>query len=98
MSLCLSLSHPLGGGVEVQSQLQPLLSLLSADAELLPDPIESRQSVSGRARRTAQRLTEDDSRLQQLTAVIVSALRDETKRVIYLSLESFPPLFDSLKF
>lgn len=66
--------------MEVESQLQSLLSLLSADAELFPDSVESRQSVSRRARCTAQRLTEDDGRLQQLTAIIIGALKEETGR------------------
>lgn len=61
--------------MEVQGQLQPLLPLVGADGELLPHPVESRQSVAGRARRAAQRLAEDDGRLQKLAAVIVCALR-----------------------
>ncbi|KAA8587893.1 hypothetical protein FQN60_001087 [Etheostoma spectabile] len=73
-------SRDSGRGVEVQSQLQSLLSLLSADAELFPDSVESWQSVSGRARRTAQRLTEDNGRLQQLTAIIICALKEEMER------------------
>lgn len=72
-------SHLFSGGVEVQSQLQSLLSLFGADGELFPDSVESRQSVSGRARRTAQRLAEDDGRLQQLTAVIVGALQEKPR-------------------
>lgn len=75
--------------MEVQSQLQSLLSLLCADSKLFPDPVESRQSVSRRARRTAQRLTEDDSRLQQLTAIIIRALKEKTEdklRVIVIVL------------
>lgn len=73
------MSYPLGSGVEAQSQLQSLLSLLTADAELFPDSVESWQSVSRRACRTAQRLTEDDGRLQQLTAVIIGALKEKTE-------------------
>ena len=61
--------------MEVQSQLQSLLPLFTADAELFPHSVESGQSVSGRARCAAQRLTEDDGGLQQLAAVIVSALK-----------------------
>lgn len=64
--------------MEAQSQLQSLLSLLGADGELFPDPVESGQSVSRRARCTAQGLTEDDGRLQQLTAVVIGALRGRT--------------------
>lgn len=65
--------------MKVQSQLQSLLSLFSADSKLFPDSVESGQSVSGRARRTAQRLAEDDSGLQQLTAVIIGALKIKTR-------------------
>lgn len=64
--------------MEAQSQLQSLLSLLGANGELFPDPVESGQSVSRRARCTAQGLTEDDGRLQQLTAVIIGALKGKT--------------------
>lgn len=64
--------------MEAQSQLQSLLSLLGANGELFPDPVESGQSVSRRARCTAQGLTKDDGRLQQLTAVIIGALRGKT--------------------
>ncbi len=74
--------------MEVKRQLQSLLSLLRADAELFPDSVESRQSVSGRARRTAQRLTEDDGRLQQLTAVIIGALKEEAGRKTETNRES----------
>lgn len=65
--------------MEVQSQLQSLLSLFGADGELFPDSVESRQSVSRRARRTAQRLAEDDGRLQQLTAVVIGALKEKSR-------------------
>lgn len=61
--------------MEVQSQLQPLLPLLGADRKLFPHPVEPRQGVSGGARGAAQRLAEDDGGLQQLTAVVVGALR-----------------------
>lgn len=74
--------------MEVESQLQSLLSLLGADAELFPDSVEARQSVSGRARRTAQRLAEDDGGLQQLAAIIVGALKEQEDRNIFNSITS----------
>lgn len=64
--------------MEAQRQLQSLLPLLAADAELLPHPVESRQGVTGRARGAAQRLAEDDGRLQELAPVVVRALEGQT--------------------
>lgn len=74
------LSHPLCGAVEVQSQLKPLLSLLSSDAELFPDPVQPGESVSGRACGAAQRLAENYGGLKQLPPVIVGALSDRNTR------------------
>ena len=67
-------THPLSSQVEVQSQLQPLLSLVGADAELLPDPVEARQRVSGGAGGASEGLTENHGSLQQLAAIVVGAL------------------------
>lgn len=70
--------HLLGCSVKAQGQLQPLLPLLTTDGELLPHPVEPRQSVTRGARRAAQGLTEDHGGLQQLPPVVVRALKEES--------------------